>query len=134
MYRMVMAVTLSVFVSIAAVGCGTGDKAGKSATASLGKPGENVLPCIDPKKEGSVVSLDTVEVVAMTVRNETKSAISLHWLDEGAGDRVYYKDVEPGAEVIQDTFKDHCWIVVDKGGKALGIYKTGDKDCVVVIR
>ena len=135
MFRTVMAVTLSVSLSIAIVGCATGDQAGNTtATAAFGKPGENVLPRIDPKMEGKLVSLDTDVAVSITVRNQTASAVSLHWLDEGAGDRVHYQNIEAGAEAIQATWKDHYWIIVDKDGKALGIYLTTDKDGVVIIR
>ncbi len=112
-----MAVTLLVSLSIAMVGC---DPAGMTR--------------IEPSKEKGLVSLDTDVSVSITVRNQTKSAISLHWLDEGAGDRVHYKDIEAGAEVVQETWKDHYWIILDKGGKALGIYKTTDKDGVIVIK
>lgn len=117
MFRIVMAVTLLVSLSIAMVGC---DPAGMTR--------------IEPSKEKGLVSLDTDVSVSITVRNQTKSAISLHWLDEGAGDRVHYKDIEAGAEVVQETWKDHYWIILDKGGKALGIYKTTDKDGVIVIK
>ena len=116
-----MAVTLLVSLSIAMVGC---DPSGS---------GGNMLR-IDPSKEKGLVSLDTDVEVSITVKNQTKSAISLHWLDEGEGDRVHYKDIEAGAEVVQETWKDHYWIILDKGGKALGIYKTTDKDGVIVIK
>ena len=130
-----MAVTLSVSLSTAIVGCIFNDDApDTSSPTSVGKPGENVLPCIDPKREGAVVSLDTDVAVSLTVRNETKSVISLYWLDEGAGDRVHYKNIKAGAEVVQATWKDHYWIVLDKDGKALGIYKTTDKAGVIVIK
>ena len=127
MFRTVTAVTLAVSMSIALVGCGPG------STTPVGKPGENVLTRIDPKKEGTVVSLDTKVAVSLTVRNQTKSAISMHWLDEGLGDRVHYKNIKAGAEAVQATWKDHYWIILDKDGKALGIYKTSDKDAVIVI-
>ena len=134
MFRLVMAVALSVSLSIATVGCATDDQGPKtSSTAGLGKPGENVLSRIDPKKEGSVVSLNTNVAVSLTIRNQTKTAITVHWLDETAGDRVHYKNVKAGAEAVQQTWKDHYWIVSDKDGKALGIYKTTDKDGVIVI-
>ena len=116
MFRIVMAVTLLVSLSIAMVGC------------------EPSMPRIDPSKEKGLVSLDTDVAVSITIKNKTKSPISLHWLDEGAGDRVHYKDIEAGAEVVQQTWKDHYWIILDKDGKALGIYKTTDKDGVIVIK
>lgn len=130
-----MAVALSVSLSIGTVGCATGDQGGRtSSTAGVGKTGENLIPRIDPKKEGALVSLDTDVAVSITIRNQTKSAISLHWLDEGAGDRVHYQNIKAGAEAVQQTWKDHYWIILDIDGKAIGIYKTSDKDGVIVIK
>jgi len=80
------------------------------------------------------VSPDTDVLVTITVRNQTRSAISLYWLDETEGDRVHYGNIKAGAERVQGTWKDHYWIILDKDGKALGIYKTSDKNGVIVIK
>ena len=135
MFRIGMAVALSVSLAMATVGCENGDQGPKtSSTAGVKKTGENLLPRIDPKKEKGLKSVDTDVAVSITVRNQTQSAIALHWLDEGAGDRVHYRDIKAGAEAVQQTWKDHYWIIVDKDGKALGIYKTSDKDGVILIK
>ena len=131
MFRIAMVLAFSVSMSIAIMGC-DGGAAGKGSSVGV-KPGENVLPRIDPKKEKDLVSSDTDVAVTMTIRNMTKSTISLHWLDETTGDRFYYKDIKAGAEVVQETFQDHYWIILDKNAKPLGIYKAQDKDGVVVI-
>ena len=130
-----MAVTLSVSLSIAIAGCVTSGQTGKtSSTAGVEKAAGNPIPRIDPKKEKGLVSLDTDVAVSITVRNQTKSAISMHWLDETGGDRVHYRDIKAGAEVVQGTWKDHYWIILDKDGKPLGIYKTSHKNGVIVIK
>jgi hypothetical protein len=100
----------------------------------VNKPTENILPRIDPKKEKGLVSTDTQTSVVLTVRNKTKSPVTLHWLDETDGARVYYKDVPAAGEVTQDTFEDHYWIILDKADKPLGIYKLSDKDGVIVVK
>jgi hypothetical protein len=94
---------------------------------------ENILPRINPEKEGKVKSKGTPVAVSITVRNLTKSEISLHWLDEDAGDRAHYKDIKAGGEVLQGTFQGHYWIVLDKNDKPLGIYKVPDKDGVIAV-
>ena len=63
-----------------------------------------------------------------------KSAVTLEWLDEASGGRVHYKDVPAGEEVYQGTWQGHYWIVVNKKGKALGIYETPDKDGVIIVK
>jgi len=94
----------------------------------------NRIARISPAKEKDLVSPDTDVLVSITVINKTKSPISLHWLDETAGDRVHYKDIQAGAEVIQETFQGHYWIVLDKQDKPLGIYETPGKDGVILIK
>jgi len=126
-----MIAVVSVSLSIAMLGCETGDTV---KTSSAKGPAENILPRIDPKKEKGLVSPDTDLSVMLTVRNKTKSPISLHWLDETDGSRVQYKLIGPGAEVLQGTYEGHYWIVLDKDGKALGIYKTPDEDGVILIK
>ena len=137
MFRIVLAITVLVSLSIAMMGCATADKAVKTSStgaAAAQKPAENILPRIDPKKEKGLVSADDSGAsVMLTVRNQTKSTITLHWLDETDGSRVHYKDIEAGAEILQGTYEGHYWIILDKTGKPLGIYKTPARDGVIVI-
>ena len=130
MFRIVVALTLLVSLSIVMVGCVDVDKAGTSGAKVAG----NIIPRIDPKKEKDLVSPDTDVAVTITVKNQTKSPVTMHWLDETAGDRVHYKDIAAGAEVVQETFQGHYWIILDKGGKALGIYETPAKDAIILIK
>ncbi len=131
-----MAVVLSMSLLIAIVGCATGDQAVKTSSTggAAKKPAENILPRIDPKKEKGLVSPDTDLSVMLTVRNKTKSTISLHWLDETDGSRVQYKVIVADGEVLQGTYEGHYWIVLDKNEKPLGIYKTPDRDGVILIK
>jgi|ETNmetMinimDraft_26_1059896.scaffolds.fasta_scaffold221738_1 hypothetical protein len=126
MLKSMMDLTLVLAVAGVMVGCATVEQATK--------PGENVLPRIDPAKEGKLVSPDTQVGVDLTIRNTTKSAVTLEWLDEASGGRVHYKDVPAGEEVYQGTWQGHYWIVVNKKGKALGIYETPDKDGVIIVK
>ena len=124
MFRIVMAVVLSVSLLIAMVGC----------EAPALKPGEYAIPRIDPKKEKGIAAPGTDVEVSITVRNQTRSKISVNWLEESTNERVHYHDVQPGAEVKQDTWEGHYWLILDKDGKALGIYETPDKDGVILIK
>ncbi len=126
-----MVATLAVSVSIAIVGC-TG-KSAKTSSTNI-SPAENVLPRIDPKKEKGLVSPEGGLGVMLTIRNKTKSTVTLHWLDETDGSRVFYKEILAGGEDIQGTFEGHYWILLDKAGKALGIYKTPAEDGVILIK
>ncbi len=129
MFRTVVAVALLASLSIMMVGCVDGGKAG-NGSPKIG----NLIPRIDPKKEKDLVSPDTDVAVTITVKNQTKAPVTMHWLDETAGDRVHYKDIKAGGEVVQETFQGHYWIILDKGGKALGIYETPAKDAVILIK
>ncbi|MDP6543255.1 MAG: hypothetical protein QGH60_04640 [Phycisphaerae bacterium] len=131
MFRIVVALTLLVSLSIVMVGCVDGGKAGNGSSV---KAADNTIPRIDPKKEKDLVSPDTDVAVTITVKNQTKSPVSMHWLNETAGDRVHYHDIKAGAEILQETFQGHYWIILDKGGKALGIYETPAKDAILLIK
>jgi len=133
MFRIVMVATVSVSLSIAIVGC-TGESVKTSSTSGARKSAENILPCIDPKKEKGLVSPEGGLGVMLTVRNKTKSTVTLHWLDETDGSRVFYKEILAGGEDLQGTFEGHYWIVLDKAGKALGIYQTPSEDGVILIK
>ena len=132
MLRTVTAVTLLAVLSIALVGCGSEDKGLK--TSSVKEPAENVLPRIDPKKEKGLKSTDTQAAVELTIRNKTKSEVTLHWLDETDGARIYYHDIPAGGEITQGTFEDHYWIILDKADKPIGIYKATDEDAVIIVK
>ena len=135
MFRTVITVTLLVSLSIVMAGCATGDRAVKtSATGAAKKPAEYILPRIDPKKEKGIVEPGTDVAASVTVRNQTTSKISMVWLEEDTNDRIHYHDIKPGAEVSQDTWGGHYWLILDKDGKALGIYKTPDRDGVIVVK
>jgi len=131
MFRIVMALALLVSLSIAMVGC---DSPPVDTGGGGAKVTENILPRIDPSKEKGIVAPGTDVAVSVTVRNQTKSAISMHWLEESTNERIHYHDITAGAEVSQDTWEGHYWLILDKGGKALGIYETPGKDGVIVIK
>jgi len=134
MFRTMLAVTLSVSLSIAMLGCETGGPVKTSSTAGAKEPAENILPRIDPKKEKGLVSPDGGFSVILTVRNKTKSTVTMHWLDETDGSRVFCKTIPAGGEIIQGTYKGHYWLILDKNKKPIGIYKTPDENGVIVIK
>lgn len=135
--RVVLTVTLLAAMSIVITGCegrGPVTETSSTNTPTAKEPAENVLPRIDPSKEKGLVSTDTQIAVELTVRNKTKSEVTLHWLDETDGARIYYKDIPAGEEIFQGTFESHYWIILDKAEKPLGIYKATDEDGVIVIK
>ena len=137
MLRTVTTVTLLAVLSIALIGCETEDGALKTSstnTPAARAPAENVLPCIDPKKEKGLKSTDTQVAVELTIRNKTKSEVTTHWLDETDGARIYYHDIPAGGEITQGTFQDHYWIILDKAEKPIGIYKATDEDAVIIVK
>jgi len=128
MFRTLTATAVLVSLSIVMAGC---ESPGINTGA---KPGENVLPRIDPKKEDGLVAPGTDIQATVTVRNLTGSKVSMHWLEESTGDRIHYHDVPAGKEVAQGSWEGHFWIILDKDGKALGIYEVPDKDGVILIK
>ncbi|MDP6633462.1 MAG: hypothetical protein QGG42_01015 [Phycisphaerae bacterium] len=95
---------------------------------------EYILPRIDPKKEEGIVAPGTDVAVSVTVRNQTAGKVSMIWLEESSGSRIHYHDIAPGSEVSQDTWEGHFWLILDKDEKALGIYRTPDRNGVIVVK
>jgi hypothetical protein len=149
MFQNAAIVSLSVLLAVAMLGCDAGD-GGTSKIAPPDAPtvavktpkvpeppkapAENVVPRIDPKMEKGLISPDTEVMVTLTVRNKTAGTLTMYWLDEIDGERVPYRDVEAGKELLQDTWEGHYWIVVDQKGKNLGIYKTPSEDGVIIVK
>ena len=79
---------------------------------------------IDPKREKDISSPGGNGIqVMMSIKNNTKHTVKLHWLDR-SGNRLPYKDIKPGDEIQQRSFEGHVWIIVDKDAKALGLYRS----------
>jgi len=163
MFRTVTIVGLAMLLSVAMLGCETNDntvqvETPKAPTVTVKTPEtpetpkvpqtpkvtvktpekpkaptENIVLRIDPKLEKGLISPDTEVMVTLTVRNKTKGMLTMYWLDEIDGERVQYRDVEAGKELIQDTWEGHYWVIVDAEDKTLGIYKTPDKDGVIIV-
>ncbi|MFP6612401.1 MAG: hypothetical protein VB835_08850 [Pirellulales bacterium] len=78
---------------------------------------------IDPKREKDITSPggNGIEVM-LSIKNNSEGPVKLYWIDRTGG-RVPYKDIKAGDEIKQRSFESHCWIIVDKDSKALGIYR-----------
>jgi hypothetical protein len=84
----------------------------------------NYYVCIDPKREKQIKSPGGNGIqVMLSIKNNTATTVKLHWIDR-SGNRVPYKDIKAGEEIVQRSFEDHCWMIVDKDAKVLGIYRS----------
>jgi len=66
----------------------------------------------------------TREAVSLTFSNKTNEEVSVIWLDYG-GKQKLYRRLAPGQRYAQHTFQDHAWLVNDRSGHCLGIYRAG---------
>lgn len=57
--------------------------------------------------------------------------MELYWLDE-QGERRSYGRVRPGGERTQNTYAGHLWLVTDRVGAALGVWRRGNPICAVI--
>ena len=88
---------------------------------------------IDPKREKDIKSPGGNGIqVMLSVKNNTANTVKLYWVDR-TGNRVPYKDIKPGSEIKQRSFEDHCWIIVDKNSKGLGIYRATYQDGRILV-
>jgi hypothetical protein len=105
----------------------------KTAPASSKKSGMKKLTLIDPAKEKNIRSGGNGLAVQLTFRNQSKTKVVVYWINT-SGERVQYKEIKPGGQVLQGTYSGHYWLVVDPAGKALGMYKPANQDGLIIIR
>ena len=91
----------------------------KTAPASSKKSGMKKLTFIDPAKEKNIRSGGNGLAVQLTFRNQSKTKVVVYWINT-SGERVQYKEIKPGGQVLQGTYSGHYWLVVYPAGKALG--------------
>ena len=124
---------LAVLASISIVIAGCSDQTPDASPAAK-VTGENIIPSMDLKKEKGLVSQDSKIDITITIRNKTKGIVIMYWLDEFDGQRSYYHDIAPGAELEQHTYDGHYWIIADKKEKALGLYKMPKDDGIIIVK
>ena len=105
----------------------------KTAPGSAKKSGVKKLARIDPAREKEMQSGGNGLAVKLNFRNQRNSKVVVYWINT-SGERVKYKEIESGGQAEQGTYSGHYWLVTDKAGKALGIFKPDNQDGLIVIR
>jgi hypothetical protein len=82
--------------------------------------------------EHSLKSLTSEHSVTVTFTNLSSRDISTYWLNY-AGNRVFYKRVDPGSSYTQQTYISHPWVLVDSTGRCRKIILPGSSQAVVTI-
>jgi dipeptidyl aminopeptidase/acylaminoacyl peptidase len=73
------------------------------------------IPRVIPSRRSS-------EDVTLLFENRTNAPIELFWIDPNSN-RKSFGHVKPGDFYSVTTFVDHVWLVTDKDGKTLGIFR-----------
>jgi hypothetical protein len=124
MFRTAMALTLLTALAVVQAGCVTIPDRPRCAG----------IPRIDPGRERYLRSPDDKLAVTITIKNKRAADVSVNWLDY-EGKRKHYSNVGAGKEVRQGTFEGHYWLILDKDSKkALGIYRTPNRDAAIVVK
>ena len=75
-----------------------------------------------PADSGPRASRQSSTRTEVTFINLTKGKVELFWLDT-SGRRQSYGSIASGATYHRDTYAGHVWLLVDAGGKPLGVYE-----------
>jgi dipeptidyl aminopeptidase/acylaminoacyl peptidase len=81
-----------------------------------------VTPNPADAEKGTRMSRQTGEETELVLTNKTTGPVRLVWLD-AEGQRRPYGTVERGATFRQHTFAGHVWLVLDRSGKEIGLFK-----------
>lgn len=79
-------------------------------------------PCLEEEATGST---QTGEAVSIRFSNESRTEVTIWWLDS-RGKRVLYRRLGPLDSYVQPTFRKHAWVVADPTGKCIGLIDVGD--------
>ena len=72
------------------------------------------------KSEGGAPETEIIFV------NRTGSEISYYWVDYGGNEKFYGK-IAPNASVNQHTFAGHVWLIKNRNGRNLAVFRAGKK-------
>jgi hypothetical protein len=73
--------------------------------------------------EGNYASQPSRESTGITFVNRSDKPIKIYWLNF-RGDRILYKALPPGAQLAQQTFVGHNWLVTTSTEQCIGIFET----------
>jgi hypothetical protein len=85
------------------------------------------------KYEKTLKSLAESSSTSLMFRNESQTTISLFWLNY-EGKRIFYSNVQKGAQYSLATYISHPWVVVDKQGRCLELVLPGKSTAIVAVR
>lgn len=99
----------------------TAPAASAAAAAAPAEPAHE-LPCTD---EGKLKSERSNEPAKIRFINESGATLIILWIDF-KGALKEYGELQPGAEMIQDTFITHPWIAAYQEGSCRQLFLPGD--------
>jgi len=115
----------------------TGLAAGIVLLAALPAMAEPVLPPLDCGREAASRSLNSNRSTFVTFVNRHDESVRVYWLNFD-GQRVYYRDIEPGESYRQQTFVTHPWVVTNSetehgAGQCLAMFQPAAVAGIAVI-
>jgi hypothetical protein len=73
--------------------------------------------------EANYASQPSRESTGITFVNRSDRPVKVYWLNF-RGERILYKSLPPGAQLVQQTFVGHNWLVTSSGEQCIGIFET----------
>lgn len=104
-------------------------------TATPGTTGSEAseLTPMDIAKAISSHSITSDQPTSIEFMNSGLSSVNVYWINY-TGDRVWYFQLQPGGDHLQQTYVTHPWVVVDSTGEDVAYYLPNPQPSRAVIR
>jgi hypothetical protein len=79
--------------------------------------------------EADYASQPSRESTGITFVNRSGSLVKVYWLNF-RGERILYKSLPPGGQLVQQTFVGHNWLVTSSTEQCIGIFETAPQSIV----
>ena len=95
---------------------------------------QSMLKDVGCAQENSLRSLEGATSTNIIFVNQSEITIRTYWLNY-EGRRVFYAEVPPGKNYVQQTYVTHPWVITNnRSGDCVAIYEPLPFDSIVVIR
>ena len=85
------------------------------------------LSCWD---EGDLYSIESSQEVSLSWINASGAVRRTYWLNP-EGQRVFYLELPPEGQAVQQTFTGHPWVITGANDECIEIYVPGTEDVIV---
>ncbi len=91
-----------------------------------------ILPLIPGSQAQNLHSGNGSQDTEVIIVNKTSHSYKLYWIDFN-GKRKLYGDIYPGGVTAENTFASHLWLITDKNGQSVALFRAQSQPGKVIL-